>query len=221
MTAVLALLVTAAALAAGAAAMVGAAAMRPLPFLFLGAGGVALAVGGALGGLLVAWRHGIEPTSLAVLVGGVVVLGVGACLALVPLDDPRRAPAAVEGMQTVELPTTDHIAFVRLPSGTPGADGEAAGTPIVFVHGGPGVANMRGDAEAFSQLVGDGHDLIVYDQVGTGHSERQAGSPGKPPPAGCCLRAAVASGDPPHPRSCRWAGGRAPGRRPGAAGAAV
>jgi proline iminopeptidase len=171
-TAVLALLVTAAALAAAVAAMVGVAAVRLLPVLFLGAGGVVLAVGGALGGLLVARRHGLEPTSLVILVGVAVVLGVGASLALVPLDDPRRAPAAVEGMQTVELPTGDRIAYVRLPAGTPGTDGGAARTPIVFVHGGPGVADMRGDAEAFSRLVGDGHDLIVYDQVGTGHSER-------------------------------------------------
>jgi pimeloyl-ACP methyl ester carboxylesterase len=37
---------------------------------------------------------------------------------------------------------------------------------------GPGVADTRGDAEAFSRLLSDGHDLIVYDRVVTGHSER-------------------------------------------------
>jgi pimeloyl-ACP methyl ester carboxylesterase len=46
--------------------------------------------------------------------------------------------------------------------------------PVVFLHGGPGIADMAGDAATFTQLTGDGFDLWVYDQVGTGHSSRLA-----------------------------------------------
>jgi proline iminopeptidase len=45
---------------------------------------------------------------------------------------------------------------------------------VVVVHGGPGVADMAGDAAYFGQLAGDGYDVWVYDQVGTGRSSRLA-----------------------------------------------
>src|SRR5215218_3684891 len=44
--------------------------------------------------------------------------------------------------------------------------------PVVFLHGGPGVADMAGDAAYFGQLTADGFDMWVYDQVGTGRSSR-------------------------------------------------
>ena len=45
---------------------------------------------------------------------------------------------------------------------------------MVFLHGGPGIADMAGDAAYFGQLAGDGYDVWVYDQVGTGRSSRLA-----------------------------------------------
>jgi proline iminopeptidase len=43
---------------------------------------------------------------------------------------------------------------------------------VVFLHGGPGIADMAGDAAYFGRLTGDGYDVFVYDQVGTGRSNR-------------------------------------------------
>jgi pimeloyl-ACP methyl ester carboxylesterase len=43
--------------------------------------------------------------------------------------------------------------------------------PIVFVHGGPGVSDMRHDAPALAALATD-RDIYLYDQVGTGGSGR-------------------------------------------------
>jgi proline iminopeptidase len=45
---------------------------------------------------------------------------------------------------------------------------------VVFLHGGPGIADMAGDAAYFGQLPADGYDVVVYDQVGTGRSSRLA-----------------------------------------------
>jgi proline iminopeptidase len=49
---------------------------------------------------------------------------------------------------------------------------------VVFLHGGPGVADMAGDAAYFGQLTKDGFDVWVYDQVGTGRSSRLADARG-------------------------------------------
>jgi proline iminopeptidase len=43
---------------------------------------------------------------------------------------------------------------------------------VVFLHGGPGIADMAGDTAYFGQLTTDGFDVWVYDQVGTGRSAR-------------------------------------------------
>jgi proline iminopeptidase len=54
------------------------------------------------------------------------------------------------------------------------ARGRPRPTPVVFFHGGPGIADMAGDAAYFGRLADDGYDVWVYDQVGTGRSSRLA-----------------------------------------------
>ena len=79
-------------------------------------------------------------------------------------------PAAAEAAGVARLLATgSRIAYVKLP-----ARGRARPTPVVVAHGGPGVADMAGDAAYFGQLAGDGYDVWVYDQVGTGRSSRLA-----------------------------------------------
>jgi proline iminopeptidase len=43
---------------------------------------------------------------------------------------------------------------------------------VVFLHGGPGVADLAGDAAYFGQLARDSFDVWVYDQLGVGRSAR-------------------------------------------------
>jgi proline iminopeptidase len=109
-------------------------------------------------------------TRLAPFAGGALAgVVVFVATALLPVGDPRLPPAPVAGQGFWELPTGSRIAYVHLP-----ARGRPRPAPVVFLHGGPGVANMAGDAAFFGQLTGDGFDVYVYDQVGTGRSARLA-----------------------------------------------
>jgi proline iminopeptidase len=158
---------------AGVLALVGAAAASARPAVFLGAGLAVFVAATAAGIALVTrklpgrrrWRTRLVAIAVGVLAG---VAGFWAT-ALVPVGDPRLPPAPVAGQQYWELPTGSRIAYVHLP-----AQGTPRPAPVVFLHGGPGVADMAGDAAYFGQLTQDGFDVWVYDQVGTGRSSRLA-----------------------------------------------
>jgi proline iminopeptidase len=161
------------AFAAGLAALVGVASVTVWPGWFLAAALTVLLAGAAAGVVLAtrrlparrrdrARRFGLVAAALATVAMFVVTV-------LVPVDDPRRPPTPVAGQRFWALPTGSRIAYVHL-----GARGAARRTPIVVLHGGPGIADMAGDAAYFGQLAGDGYDVFVYDQVGTGRSSRLA-----------------------------------------------
>jgi proline iminopeptidase len=167
------LLVVAAA-AAGLVALVGVAALSARPVLFLGAGLVVFLAATAAGAVLATRRLPRERrghTRLAAVaagtLAGVVVFVVAV---LLPVSDPRLPPAPVAGQRWWQLPTGSKIAYVHLPARGP----TRRPTPVVLLHGGPGVADMAGDAAYFGQLTADGFDVWVYDQVGTGRSSRLA-----------------------------------------------
>jgi proline iminopeptidase len=167
------LLIVVAAALAGLAVLIGAAAVSTRPALFLGAG-LAMFLAVTAGGVALATRRlpaarrgRTRLVALAVAaLGGVAVF---VATVLVPVGDPRLEPAPVAGQRWWQLPTGSRIAYVHLP-----AQGARRPTPVVFLHGGPGVADMAGDAAYFGQLVKDGFDVWVYDQVGTGRSGRLA-----------------------------------------------
>jgi proline iminopeptidase len=106
-----------------------------------------------------ALRHRVAVVTLAVLtlVGGLGLLW--------PQSGPQ--PAAPAGMRVVQLPTGSRLAYLKLP-----ATGTPQPVPVVFVHGGPGVADMTGDATYLHRLADAGYDVYLYDQLGAGHSER-------------------------------------------------
>lgn len=54
------------------------------------------------------------------------------------------------------------------------AEDRAPEAPVIFLHGGPGVPDMRGDSEYFERISRDGFDVYVYDMVGRGRSSRLA-----------------------------------------------
>lgn len=86
---------------------------------------------------------------------------------LIPVDDLQETAAPVEDMGWWHLSDGSRIAYSHTP---PTVD--AGRDPIVFLHGGPGIADLAGDTRFFGQFSEDGHDVYVYDQVGTGHSSR-------------------------------------------------
>lgn len=144
-----------------AAASLGSAMLIVAPPAFLAVGWIVLA-----GGTVLAARVARAGRAAAV-VAVVLVTGVIGAFVAVPLGDAAQAPAEVPGIRSADLATGSRLAYVRVP-----AAGPPTGDPIVFLHGGPGVADMRGDLAFFSSLTETGREVILYDQVGAGHSSR-------------------------------------------------
>jgi proline iminopeptidase len=156
----------------GVGALAGAASVTDEPWLFVPAAPAAYALIAA--GTVALATRGLEESRRRrwwVRVAGTAgVIGlVGLAALLVPLNDPANPPEAVPGQQFWDLPTGSRVAYVKIPAvGTPRPE------PVVFVHGGPGVALMAHDSQFFGQLAQDGYDVYVYDQAGTGLSPRLA-----------------------------------------------
>jgi proline iminopeptidase len=170
---VLAVLAALLGVAAGLGALIGAAAITVRPMLFLLAGLLAFCAVYSLGVTLITRRVGADRRRRvrATLFCGGTALVVGAFVwtALLPMGDEQLPPAPVAGQRFWELPTGSRIAYVRVP-----AVGKERSTPVVFLHGGPGVPDMRDDSAYFGRLAGEGFDIYVYDEVGTGRSSRLA-----------------------------------------------
>jgi proline iminopeptidase len=169
----LALLAALLGVVAGLGALIGAATITDRPPLFLLAGLLAFCVAYLLG-LLLATRgvSSLRKQRVRVVLfctGTTLIVGVFAWTALLPMGDPRLPPAPVEGQRFWELPTGSRIAYVRIP-----AEGRAREVPVTFLHGGPGVPDMKGDSQYFGRLARDGFDVYVYDMVGRGRSHRLA-----------------------------------------------
>jgi len=157
--------------AAGLGTLLGAAVVISKPSLFLLAGLAAFCPVYLLGLLFVTRKVGSDRRrrvrAILFCSGTAVVASTFAWTALLPMDDPRLPPAAVEGQQFWELSTGSRIAYVRVP-----AERDARKTPVIFLHGGPGVPDMKEDSEYFGRLAKSGFDVYVYDEVGTGRSSR-------------------------------------------------
>lgn len=150
---------------AGLAAAVAAALVTEAPALLIGCGLVVEFLV-ALGGLLVLWsstqRTRVAAVAVAVILTAVSVFAV----AVLRPGDGRSAPA-VAGQAFWQLDTGSRIRHVHLA-----ARGPQRPHPVVFLHGGPGVPDMAGDAAYFRRLSDDGFDVYVYDQLGSGRSTR-------------------------------------------------
>ena len=158
---------------AGLGALLGAATLTARLPLFLLAGLLAFCAAYYLGLLLatrgISLSRGRRVRAVLFCAGTTLVVGLFAWTALLPMDDPRLPPAPVNGQRLWSLPTGSSIAYVRVP-----ADKRPRPTPVIFLHGGPGVPDMRGDSEYFGRLARDGFEVYVYDMVGTGRSSRLA-----------------------------------------------
>ncbi|MGN9836817.1 alpha/beta fold hydrolase [Nonomuraea sp. H19] len=81
---------------------------------------------------------------------------------------PSHTPLApVAGQREWQLPTGSELAYVRLaPKRVTRPD------PVVFLHGGPGVADLAASSAFFGKLTANGYQVYVYDQLGAGRSAR-------------------------------------------------
>ena len=121
----------------------------------------------------VAWlvAEGLEATHRArfsVVGGALTALGAVITLAVIlqaPVDVPESAPPA--DAEYWRLPTGSRIAYYAYPAGE-----GAASTPLVYLHDGPGLAVLDVERAFYHRFAQDGFDVYLYDQVGTGQSER-------------------------------------------------
>jgi proline iminopeptidase len=143
----------------------------PAPVIFLGTGGIVLVAGLFATAWLATARAGLAAgTRRAVTV--VTAAGVSALVAAVVLRPDGGSVEQAEpvpGVRFATLPTGSTLAYVRVAGSAAGSGRQA---PIVFLHGGPGVADMAGDLALLRGLTGSGRDLVLYDQVGAGRSSR-------------------------------------------------
>src|SRR5215216_474773 len=159
--------------AAGLGALLGATTITDRPPLFLLAGLFAFCAAYLLGLLLatrgISTSRRLRAGAVSFCAGTALVVVVFAAAALLPMGDSQLPPAPVEGQHFWELSTGSRIAYVRVS-----AEGRGRESPVIFLHGGPGVPDMRGDSQYFGMLARDGFDVYVYDEVGSGLSSRLA-----------------------------------------------
>lgn len=79
---------------------------------------------------------------------------------------PMHARADIRYWQ---LPTGSHIGYTLIP-----AKGERQPWPIIYLQGGPGGSMGEGLIRMMKNFSADGFDVYVYDQIGSGWSDRLA-----------------------------------------------
>ena len=86
---------------------------------------------------------------------------------LPPLPNKQGDPLAAEGQKFWNLSDGLRTSYMHLTG-----NGDLSLPPVIFLHGGPGVPDMASDAAFFGELVHDGFDVYIYDQIGSGRSSR-------------------------------------------------
>lgn len=154
------------ALVSALAATLLAASASPEPSLFLTVG---LVMGLLTWGLVwLALRRsaplGSRPVAGA---GAVIVLGLLGST-LWPLDDAVGTAPLPPGAGVWRTPDGGWLAHGVVRAA------QATGSPVVVLHGGPGVPDTAGLLEVYGPLAGLGHDVWAYEQRGAGRSSRLA-----------------------------------------------
>ncbi|MFG1705789.1 alpha/beta hydrolase [Nonomuraea sp. M3C6] len=156
----------------GLAALAGTAMVGAEPTVFAVTGLAVFASVLFLGLLLcvprpgVAWGRWLRAVVILGVEVAVVWQVTGATLRPAP---GRPVPAPVAGQREWRLPTGSRLAYVRIePRRVTRTD------PVLFLHGGPGVADLEADSAFYGKLAADGYQVYVYDQLGAGRSARLA-----------------------------------------------
>lgn len=136
--------------------------------VFTAAGAAALLACGAGLGRVSGRVSGLAGGARWGTAGGVAVACAWAVLAAATVLQPGPHPAAgpvPDGVRFWQLPTGSRIAYVHA--------GGTTGTPVLFLHGGPGTPG-EGLPDIAGDLSSAGHPVYAYDQLGAGRSTRLA-----------------------------------------------
>ena len=98
-----------------------------------------------------------------------LLLALGALICTIFVPRSYQVPSFEKRTmeQYWQLPTGSHIGYVKLP-----AKGTKKPYPIVYLHGGPGGFVTDYMCNMLAPLTSDGYDVYLYDQIGSGHSDR-------------------------------------------------
>ncbi len=98
-----------------------------------------------------------------------ILIGLVACLYTLFYPKVYNVPHIKPRKETQfwDLTTGSRIAYTFIP-----AKGEKSAFPIIFMQGGPGGFYTNATIERFKPLAEKGFDVYLYDQVGSGYSER-------------------------------------------------
>jgi len=124
-----------------------------------------LCFGNLIGQYLLLGRRFTKRTISVQGVSTLILLGIFYIAVLMPTAGERLPDLA--GVQYWDLATGSRIAHIKNRPEKP-----THLEPIIFLHGGPGIADLEGDAAYFGKLRDEGYIVYVYDQVGTGRSSR-------------------------------------------------
>ncbi len=109
-------------------------------------------------------KYKIFKISSYILLPGIVIL---LFLLFFPRSYDVSQPEEMKNLKYWDLSTGSRIAYTYLP-----AKGIKKPYPLIFLQGGPGGYISNRTIASLSPLTENGYDLYLYDQVGSGHSER-------------------------------------------------
>ncbi|WP_249998288.1 alpha/beta fold hydrolase [Actinoplanes sp. M2I2] len=95
-----------------------------------------------------------------------VLAVVGGSVLFWPLTRDESHPEAAAGVRYWDLDTGSRLAYLSYPATTK----RTTGTPIVFLHGGPGGPLRPFEYDFFPQFTRDGYDVYLFEQAGVGAS---------------------------------------------------
>ncbi|MEL6702681.1 MAG: alpha/beta hydrolase [Bacteroidota bacterium] len=115
-------------------------------------------------------RTAFKALALAV---GLAVLVLGVVIAI-PVEPTIPAITPRAGTQYWTMPGDYRIAYTHLPADPTSETATSPKPPVVYLHGGPGGYIHSSAIDALRPLTALGHDVYLYDQIGSGLSDRLA-----------------------------------------------
>lgn len=100
---------------------------------------------------------------------GLAVFGLLSAAMLIPGYSGRQDAPTSENIKFWSLSTGSTLSYIHVGANSAT---EKKTTPILFLHGGPGIPDLLGDSRYFGQLANEGYDIYVYAQLGSGLSTR-------------------------------------------------
>ncbi|MEB9507353.1 alpha/beta hydrolase [Bacillus anthracis] len=142
------------------------------PFIFLTVGGAFYFIINILLLKLILHKYKTKEKTIMFRNGIIISLSIF-ILSAVPLFlsedfEQKKTQEIMQQLEFWHLPNGDSIAYTFREA----PQSIRNNPPIIFLHGGPGTPDMNRDIEYFSQLTQKGYDVYVYDQIGSGLSDR-------------------------------------------------